>query len=267
MENKWAMGFATKVNYFYNTITPVTGVVFNSVNNSGVVEHPVNYYTSGFDLTLKYSWQNKNVNGNFYNKSDFKNTFRKFPDIAFQYKVADKTLGSQFNFQKFKLSFKQQIRTQKLGYFKYYIEAGKTFNTVPYPYLDIPFANQLVIMDEYAFNLMNFLEYASDEYVSVHLEQHVEGLLLDRIPLINKLKWRNFIFAKGYFSNLSASNNSATYLFPEKLGKLNDPYYEAGFGIENIFKFARVDFIWRLTDIEKPGVYYFIVKPSFRFTF
>lgn len=267
LDNTWSTGLLTRLNYFYNSTTPVKDVLYQSVNEAGSIENPSRYFTTGFDLTLKYSWQNKNINGNFYNKNEFKNTFRKFPDIAVQWKVADKFLGSDLNFQKIKLSFKQQIRTQKLGYFKYYVEAGKTFNTVPYLFLDIPFANQLIIMDDYAFNLMNFLEYASDEYVSVHLEQHIEGLLLDRIPLINKLKWRNFIFAKGYYGTLSAENNNTIYPFPSNLSKLNAPYYEAGFGIENIFKIARVDFIWRMTDIEKPGVYYFIVKPSFKFSF
>lgn len=267
IENNWATGFATRLNYFYNTITPVKGVLFQSISSAGVTENSSNYFTSGMDLTLKYSWQNKTVNGNFYNKKEFKNTFKKYPEIAVQYKIADKIVGSQFDFQKLKMSFKQQIRTQKLGFFKYYVEAGKTFNKVPYPYLDMPFSNQLVIMDEYAFNLMNFLEYASDEYLAVHLEQHIEGLLLDRIPLINKLKWRNLLFAKGYLGNLSDKNYQATYIFPKNLNKLNAPYYEVGFGIENIFKFARIDFIWRLTDTDKSNVYYFMIKPSFKFAF
>ena len=267
MENTWATGFTTRLNYFNNTITPVKDVLFESINSTGFLENHSNYHSSGIDLTLKYSWQNKNITANFYNKKEFKNTFKKYPDIAIQWKVADKNFGSQFDFQKIKVSFKQQIRLQKAGYLKYYIEAGKTFNTVPYPYLDLPFSNQLIVMDEYAFNLMNFLEYASDEYVSAHLEHHIEGLILDRIPLINKLKWRNFIFAKGYFGNLSQKNHQEIYLFPKNLNKLKDPYYEVGFGIENIFKIARVDFIWRLTDINKPGIYYFIIKPSFKFAF
>lgn len=267
IENKWTTGLATKLNYFNSVLTPVNNGFFKSLDNNNHLDSSANYFTSGLDLTLKYSWQNKDINGNFYNKGDSKNTFKKFPDIALQWKLADKNLGSEFNFQKLKISFKQQIRTQKLGYFIYYVEAGKTFNTVPYPYLDLPFANQLVIMDEYAFNLMNFLEYASDQYVSVHLEQHIEGLLLDRIPLINKLKWRNFVFAKAYFGTISDANFNSNYLFPKNLNKINDPYCEVGFGIENIFKISRIDFIWRMTDIYNPGVYYFIVKPSFKFSF
>lgn len=266
-ENIWSSGFVTRLNYFYNNITPVKDVLFNYINPNGILENPSEFSASGLDLTLKFSHLNKKINGNFYNKRDHKNAFRKYPDITFQWKIADKNLGSQLDFQKIRLSFKQQIRLQKLGYIKYYIETGKTFNTVPYPYLDLPYANQLVVMDEYAFNLMNFLEYASDEYVAAHIEHHIEGLLLDRIPLINKLKWRNFIFAKGYYGNLSSKNNNNIYLFPKNLNKLNEPYYEVGFGIENIFKIARVDFIWRLTDINKPDVYYFIVKPSFKFAF
>jgi len=266
-ENIWSSGFVTRLNYFYNNISPVKDVLFNYMNPNGILENPTGYSASGLELTLKFSHSNKKINGNFYNKRDHKNAFRKYPDVTFQWKIADKNLGSQLDFQKIRLSFKQQIRLQKLGYLKYYIETGKTFNTVPYPYLDLPYANQLVVMDEYAFNLMNFLEYAADEYVSAHIEHHIEGLLLDRIPLINKLKWRNFIFAKGYYGNLSSKNNNKIYLFPKDLNKLNEPYYEVGFGIENIFKIARVDFIWRLTDINKPDVYYFIVKPSFKFAF
>lgn len=267
-ENNWTTGLVTRLNYFYNSTTPTAGFYFNTLDATGNVIHAANYFSSGVDFTFKYSWQNKNITGNFYDKNDVKNSFRKLPDFAIQYKIADKGLfGSEFNFQKVKASIKQQIRLKKLGYLKYYIEAGKTFGTVPYPYLDIPFANQLVILDEYAFNLMNFLEYASDQYVSAHIEQHIEGLLLDRIPLINKLKWRNFLFAKGYFGKLSTENAQSIYLFPQNLHAANNPYYEVGFGIENIFKIARVDFIWRLTDQHNANVYYFMVKPSFKFSF
>ncbi|MEO8760485.1 MAG: DUF5686 family protein, partial [Bacteroidia bacterium] len=267
-ENNWTTGFVTRLNYFYNAITPTAGFNFNTLDASGNIGQAGNYYASGLDLTFKYSWQNKHVSGSFYDKNDAKNSFKKLPDFALQFKAANKNLfGSEFNFQKVKASIKQQVRTKKLGYFKYYIEAGKTFGVVPYPYLDIPFANQLVLLDDYAFNLMNFLEYASDEYVAVHLEQHVEGLLLDRIPLVNKLKWRNFLFAKGYFGKLSAENAQSIYLFPQNLHAISKPYYEVGFGIENIFKIARIDFIWRLTDTHNANTYYFMIKPSFKFTF
>ncbi len=267
-EHIWSTGLTTRINYNQNTISPTPGGAFFATTPTGTTELRNNYNAAGVDLTLRYSWQNKNARAVFYDEKDFKTTFRKYPDVALQYRIADKGLfGGDVSFQKVRASLRQQIRTKKLGYFKYYIEAGKTMGTVPYPYLDMPFGNQLVLFDDYAFNLMKFMEYASDEYVSIHMEQHIEGLLLDRIPLINKLKWRNFFFAKGYIGALSAENYQQQYLFPKSLSRINDPYVEVGFGIENIFRIARMDFVWRLTDQNKPGVYYFIVKPSFRFTF
>ena len=123
------------------------------------------------------------------------------------------------------------------------------------------------INDETAFNLMNYLEFVSDQYAGAMIEQHFEGLLFNRIPGIKKLKWREFIFAKGYAGTLTDANNQRTYLFPSGVGSLKNPYAEVGFGIENIFKISRVDFSWRLNYQNKPDVYYFIVKPSFQFKF
>jgi len=267
-ENTWTTGFVTRVNYFHNEVSPTRGTYYMEDDPSGGVLVNPNYYAAGLDVTLKYSWQNKDVRGSFYDKNSFKDVFRKYPDIGIQWKLADKNLfGSEFNFQKIKLSLKQQVRTKKLGYFKYYVEAGRTFGTLPYLYLDIPNGNQLILLDDYEFNLMNFMEYVSDQYLSVHVEQHVEGLILDRVPLVNKLKWRNYLFAKGYFGKLSDENYHSVYIFPTNLQKANDPYYEVGFGIENIFKIGQMEFIWRLTDTKKPDVYYFLVKPSFKLSF
>ena len=41
---------------------------------------------------------------------------------------------------------------------------------------------------------------------------------------------------------------------PNGLNGLNGFYAEVGFGIENIAKFLRVDFNWRLTQLDNPNV-------------
>jgi hypothetical protein len=51
------------------------------------------------------------------------------------------------------------------------------------------------------------------------------------------------------------------------MSEMNEPYFEAGFGIENILKIARVDFMWRINYRDKPDILKFIVKPSFYFRF
>ncbi|MEO7990299.1 MAG: DUF5686 family protein, partial [Chryseolinea sp.] len=266
-ENMWVPGFITRLSYFNNKVSPTNNETFK-VNDNGSIVQQEGFLANGIAVTLKYSWQNRDVNGEFYSREERKIVFRKYPDIGIEWRWADKDVFfSGLNFQKLSMQLKQKVRLQKLGYFQYNVEAGKTFGTVPYPYLNIPFGNQLVLHDDVAFNLMNFLEYASDKYISLHVQHHFEGLFFNHIPLINKLKWRELIFARAYWGGISAANNQSIYLFPENLKALNKGYYEVGFGIENIFKISRIDFTWRLTDTDGPGVYKFIVKPSFRLAF
>ncbi len=76
------------------------------------------------------------------------------------------------------------------------------------------------------------------------------------ISLIKKLKWRSLIFAKTLYGEISNRNNDedALLLFPidsegnKLLSSPNGFYAEVGFGIENIFKIIRVDYLRRLTN-------------------
>ncbi len=265
-ESSPVAGVIARVGFFDNTITPTNANQFFGFSNDTFVLYD-EYNAKGIDVTFKYSWQNNDMTGTFYG-SDKKNYFRKYPDVALQWKWADKsTFNSGLDFQKLNILLRQNIRLNKLGYSRYTIEAGKTFGTVPYPYLNIPFANQLVFHDDVAFNLMNFLEYASDQYVTATFHHHFDGLVFDRIPGISRLKWRELIFARGWWGGISDENNQRQFLFAQNLHALDKGYYEVGFGIENIFKIARIDFTWRLTDRDAPGIYTFIVKPSFKFSF
>ncbi len=266
-ENNWMPGFVSRLSYFNNTVSPTNNATFE-INDNGTILQQESFQANGVALTLKYSWQNRDVSGEFYTRDERKLVFRKYPEVGVEWRWADKDVfQGDLNFQKLSVQLKQKVRMQKLGYFQYNLEAGKTFGTVPYPFLNIPFGNQLILHDDVAFNLMNFLEYVSDEYVMLHVQHHFDGLILDRIPLINKLKWRSLIFARGYWGRLTDANNQSIYLFPTNLSALNKGYYEVGFGIENIFKISRIDFTWRLTDTDAPGVYRFIVKPSFKLAF
>lgn len=268
IEKNWTTGLLTRLSYFDNTISPTQNKNFIVLSDGGIVNPVTTFNATGIGVTFKYAYQDAGINGKFYSK-DAKLVFRKFPDLAMDWRIADRNLfNSGLTFSKLNIILKQNIRLRKIGYLQYYIEAGKTWGTVPYPYLNIPFGNQLVFQDDYAFNLMNFLEYAADQHVTAYVQQHFGGLVLDRIPAINKLKWRSFVFARAYWGDLSEKNNQQMYLFADNLRKVNTAgYYEVGFGFENIFKIARIDFTWRLTDTDSPNTYRFIVKPSFKLEF
>ena len=69
---------------------------------------------------------------------------------------------------------------------------------------------------------------------------------MDRIPLIKKLKWRLVYNAKMVIGRYDDKHNGEL-LLPTYSNELVRPYTEVGLGLENIFKFIRVDAVWRLS--------------------
>jgi len=185
----------------------------------------------------------------------------RWPVMTLRYTHGIKgAFASDFEYDKVRLSLTKRIKLGPIGYGKVTATGEYVFNTLPYPLLALHLGNQSPVYAAVTYNLMNFGEFISDHYVSVQYRQYFEGFLLNRIPAINKLKWRllgtgNVIIGGMRESNqkliaVSTSNGQPTLT----AGHLsNTPYVELGYGVENIFKFLRVDFIHRLTYLDNPG--------------
>ncbi|MBK9356862.1 MAG: hypothetical protein IPN08_05670 [Bacteroidales bacterium] len=152
------------------------------------------------------------------------------------------------------------------GWSKYYIEAGKTWGRLPYPLLKIHPGNETYWFDESSFNLMNYYEFVSDQYVSFYYTHHFVGFFLNKVPLMRKLKWREVAQVKGVIGNVSKSNLLYSEL-PAGTYTTGKPYFEASLGIENIFRFFRVDAVWRLSYYDHPDITKFGVMVSMQFDF
>lgn len=143
-----------------------------------------------------------------------------------------------------------------LGRSEILVQAGKIWGDLPYPLLKLHEGNGTYFYDSYAFSCMDYYEFASDQWVACFYEHHFGGVLLGRIPLIKRLKLREVLVAKGVWGTLSEKNDGsldvtrAHLAFPLGMSSVSKPYFEAGFGIENIFRLVRVDFIWRLSHRE-----------------
>ena len=194
----------------------------------------------------------------------------KWPIFEVNYAKGMKWLGGDLDYTKLSLYVYQRINLGLLGVGRYELDAGKVFGEVPYPIMKNHLGNQTLFYTSAAFNTMNFNEFTSDQYISLRYRQSFEGFLLNSIPLIKKLKWRmvgnaNILWGSvrdrniTNFPSVDPSGNPLPIF-----GKLDPkiPYAELGYGVENIFKFFRVDFFHRLTYLDYPDSKPFHVKIS-----
>jgi hypothetical protein len=126
-------------------------------------------------------------------------------------------------------------------------------------------ANQTYAYQRNSYNLMNFLEFVSDQYASINIDHSFNGFILNKVPLIKKLKLREIVTCKVLFGSLDNSNNPDTqgnmFTFPADASGVpltytltNKPYIEAGFGFSNILRIFRIDFIRRFSYLNNPNV-------------
>ncbi len=173
-------------------------------------------------------------------------------------------LGSDYNYQHTEFSFEKRFWFSAFGYTDCIIKAGKVWNQVPFPLLIMPNANLSYTIQKESYDLMNAMEFFNDEYASWDLTYYMNGLILNRIPLIRKLNWREVISCRGMYGRLSErnrpdpNNTGALYRFPYENDEYHylagKPYVEVGVGIENIFRVLRIDYVRRLTYRNLPGI-------------
>jgi hypothetical protein len=156
----------------------------------------------------------------------------KAPTFEFEYNKGIKDIfGSDVDFDKWKLSMFDNMNFRIGGEFRYRIIIGGFLNNkkVEIPDLQHFNGNQTNFNSKYlnSFQLAPYYRYSNAEhfYVVVHAEHHFNGLLTNKVPLLNKLKWNLVVGSNAFYVN-------------------SDNYYvEAFAGIENIFKLFRIDFV------------------------
>lgn len=244
-EVDWFTGFTSKLTLTHRKFLPAG--VFNFIRPS---DNPVtlpSLTTSEISLMTYFAYGDKYVGGQF----DRVSAGTKYPAITLTATFGIKgIIGSQYNYQKLVLGIADRFRINPLGYTDYYIEAGKIFGTVPYPFFNVHIGNETYALSSEYFNMANFFEFATDKFARLNVTHHFDGLLFNRIPLIRKLKWRELVFFKTVTGRISEKNQNEM-LLPQGMYDLKGKFYmETGVGIENIFKVFRIDVLWRLTHLD-----------------
>ncbi|MFT3752343.1 MAG: DUF5686 family protein [Paludibacter sp.] len=135
----------------------------------------------------------------------------------------------------------------------YIAEAGLVLGAVPYPLLEVPPGSETGGYSTYQFCMMNYGEYATDKYVNLHSELTFNGLVLNQIPLVKNLNLREICSFHMSYGGLSDSHKKLLD-YPAYTYPLNKPYMEVGVGLSNILHIFTVQSVWRLTDLNHPGV-------------
>ena len=172
-------------------------------------------------------------------------------------------LGGQYRYNFSEVGLFKRFWLRSWGKFDVQLRAGAQWDKVPFPLLIMPAANLSYIVQKGSFNLINNMEFLNDRYASVDLAWDMNGKIFNRIPLLKKLKWREYIGFKGLWGSLTDKNNpflfqnmgDATLMyFPEGSHVMNPkrPYMELILGVHNIFKLFHVQYVRRLNYNELP---------------
>ena len=201
---------------------------------------------------------------------------KKLPVFTFRYTIGSRNYFDDSNhpfYQKYNLLVTHSFSAGHFGRLAYRVEGSYIPTAVPYIILKTPLGNETPFFNVNAFNLMRYFEFVTDRSVSLRLDHHFEGIILNSIPGIRRFNWRLVATANALYGGLTTTNQNLLPPFDRdghplvRLYSLraDTPYVEAGYGIENIFKFVRVDFIHRLTYRDLPGAKNFGIKVGAQF--
>lgn len=201
---------------------------------------------SELGIRLRYAYKETFLSGNYFRSS--LGSKYPIPEIRFSYGIPH-LLGSAYEHKKLSFSVSDNVKIAPLGSIYYNLFVGKTFGTVPYPYLDVAPGNEFYYYNRFAFNMMNRYEFLSDRYAGFNFEHSIGGGIFNYIPYLRKAKLRQFWTAKGIIGTLSEANKQLNITNSGYKFKTleNSPYIEVGTGVENILQLFRIDFIWRVT--------------------
>jgi hypothetical protein len=263
-KHEWFTGFSNTIGMSNRKLYTIGGEGIKLYNNVlKDFQSRSQITTTELELDMHYGYREKVLAGEFERVV----VSAPYPtlDIQLRYGVP-KLLYSDFEYYSAKVRVTQWFNWMSVGWSKYNIEAGKTWGKLPYPLMKIHTGNETFWYDETAFNLMNYYEFVNDEYVNFLFTHHFEGFFLNHIPAIRKLKWREVAQIRGAFGHTSQENLDYNY-FPTGTYSLGKPYFEAGVGIENIFRFIRIDGFRRLSYNDHPGTSPYGLMVSMNFNF
>ncbi len=159
--------------------------------------------------------------------------YSPYPRIVVEYTKAISRGDKYVSYDFVKVGLNGAISTGLFGYTNYFLEAGKFLTKSKVDKLDDHYfsGNQMYIMMpknyKYSFHLLPFYTRADFRpYFTIMVQQKLKGLIIEKIPYINRLKMEE------------------VFTFKLLQIKEKDTYYELGAGLDKIFGILSFRYSW-----------------------
>ena len=178
------------------------------------------------------------------------------PVLELSHRYASPAWSAQgYGVNRTELSVSKLFKLPVVGDIGVKISGGHVWGSTVFPELFIPNANLSYTIQPGSFALMNPMEFINSSYVSWHLEYLDRGAIFNLIPYVRKAALRCVAGFSGIYGRRGKRNEAPCYLrLPQDatVSDMTDPYMEVSVGIENILRFIRLDYVWRLNYLDVP---------------
>jgi len=237
-------GFSHRLILQHRDFTPYRPLPAEGIFTDASGQPSLSATSSEVGMELRFAYKDKYLEGQ-YRRIRLAN---RYPVLNLTYMQGIKgVLNGSYEYGKIRFSVTESINIPPFGHLYYNLFAGKYFGKLPYSLLEIHPGNEFMYYNRQAFQMMNNYEFLSDQYVGFNIEHNFGGGVFNYIPVLKKLKLRQFWTAKGVLGSLSTENTALNmnkgYEFRTLKG---EPYLELGTGVANIFHLFRIDFVWRV---------------------
>ena len=257
-----------KLQFKHSRITPCGALFYQRLDSpfpaftSSVADVP-HLRTSELLLSLRWAPGEEIINSRHRRQYVNHNN----PVIALSHTFGLKDVfGSDYRYNTTELTVFERIWLNSYGRVDLNFRGAIAWNKAPFPLLLMPVANNSYIITRDMFCMIQNMEFVNDRYASLQVQWDLSGKLLNRIPLLKKLKLREVIGFKMLYGQLSDKNNPELhpgdhdlFFMPSLHGESivhpmsHTPYMELNVGLHNIFKCIRIDYVRRLSTVSAPA--------------
>ncbi len=278
-ETDWGLSFDASVKAESNE--PTGDLIFKRLPDIGQTES-----TDGQDLVRKIRTTEFKLGLKYCPGQTFINTKQNrwpvnldSPELTVSHTMGVKNiLGGQYKLNLTEAGIYKRFWLASWGYIDAHLKGGIQWDKVPYPLLIMPPVNLSYFEHENTFSMMRNMEFITDRYAFWAVAWDLNGKLLNRLPLIKHLKWREYFAVKGMWGMISDKNNPylernahdpMLFAMPDATHVMdkNKPYWEVVVGVHNIFRFFGIDYVRRLSYTDLPDVKKNGVRFSFAMSF